>query len=433
MNAARTQGTRRAVVLSAILFAAGGGPLRAATFQVPSSYPTIQAGIDAAAAGDTVLVAPGVYEEYQTRGTWTSCAFLKDGVTVRSEGGPGVTTIPLTHMTGPQRMGVVARDLESKESSFEGFTLIGPNALGVIAIACRNVPVQGCIFRAFDGGPTVGGAAIVNGDATFVSCQFVDCTANSASAIVHSSGSLALDMCTFLRCDNAAVYCLEPPGPPTSAHVTRSAFIDNVSGGTAALVLNKATLGAVVSDCVFIGNVNNGSGGGGLSCGQGERLVENCVFIENKAYGGNGRGGGISAPGTSFMTFRGNTFVDNEKVVNTSPGGSIDVGANSTLENNIFVGSKGGAAVSADVGLASSSCNVFWDNPLGAGIPLSPTDREVDPLFCDREGRDFSLQPGSPCLPEDPIGCGLIGAVEETCGTVSLRPESWGGIKGLYR
>jgi hypothetical protein len=33
----------------------------AATHQVPGSYPTIQAGIDACAVGDTVLVAPGIY------------------------------------------------------------------------------------------------------------------------------------------------------------------------------------------------------------------------------------------------------------------------------------------------------------------------------------------------------------------------------------
>ncbi|MDP7017716.1 MAG: right-handed parallel beta-helix repeat-containing protein [Pirellulaceae bacterium] len=52
----------------------------AATIEVPGDQPTIQAGVDAAAAGDTVLVAAGTYRE-RIR--------LKAGVTVRSVGDDG--------------------------------------------------------------------------------------------------------------------------------------------------------------------------------------------------------------------------------------------------------------------------------------------------------------------------------------------------------
>jgi hypothetical protein len=76
---------------------------------------------------------------------------------------------------------------------------------------------------------------------------------------------------------------------------------------------------------------------------------------------------------------------------------------------------------------------VFWENPQGIGYPLDPTDREIDPLFCDQEAGDFTLREGSPCLPEDPFGCGLVGALGQGCGAVSIESKSWGAIKGLYR
>ena len=40
----------------------------AADLRVPADYPTIQAAVDAAASGDTIRIAPGVYVE-QTRVT----------------------------------------------------------------------------------------------------------------------------------------------------------------------------------------------------------------------------------------------------------------------------------------------------------------------------------------------------------------------------
>src|SRR5262249_31316089 len=58
---------------------------RAATINVPADYPTIQAAIDAAVNGDEILVAPGTYVE--------SIDFKGKTITVRSSGGPDLTTI----------------------------------------------------------------------------------------------------------------------------------------------------------------------------------------------------------------------------------------------------------------------------------------------------------------------------------------------------
>lgn len=107
-----------------------------------------------------------------------------------------------------------------------------------------------------------------------------------------------------------------------------------------------------------------------------------------------------------------------------------------TLWNNIIASSSPGPAVLVLNGtMISASCNVFWDNPGGEtyGFPLSPTDRVIDPEFCDPKNGDVSLSPLSPCLPANSLGCGLIGALGEGCGVVSIAPESWGSIKSKYR
>ena len=62
-----------------------GSAVAQTTIRVPADQPTIQGGIDAAAPGDTVLVAPGTYVE--------RVDFLGKAITLTSEAGPAATVI----------------------------------------------------------------------------------------------------------------------------------------------------------------------------------------------------------------------------------------------------------------------------------------------------------------------------------------------------
>ena len=61
------------------LFGLLAGPAAAVTIHVPTDQPTIQAGIDAADPGDTVLIACGTY--------WAHDLRMRPGIVLRSEAG----------------------------------------------------------------------------------------------------------------------------------------------------------------------------------------------------------------------------------------------------------------------------------------------------------------------------------------------------------
>jgi hypothetical protein len=128
---------------------------------------------------------------------------------------------------------------------------------------------------------------------------------------------------------------------------------------------------------------------------------------------------------------RNNTFADNAN-------GGVRVTAATTslaIENNVFY--QVGTAVQLVTSEATIACNVLWENAVNwAGIADQTGlngNVVADPLFCDAANHVFTVAKGSPCLPENSNGCGLIGAHGLGCGAVTVESMTWGGIKGLYR
>jgi hypothetical protein len=108
---------------------------------VPADFPTIQAALDAAANGDTILVDPGTYAEY--------VRFNGKDVSLQSVCGPEVTTI--------QVAGGTVVDI-GPGGVFQGFTVTGGSAAfgGGMAVHGTGTVIAGNIF---DGNEQTSGGA----------------------------------------------------------------------------------------------------------------------------------------------------------------------------------------------------------------------------------------------------------------------------------
>jgi hypothetical protein len=93
----------------------------AADLHVPSAYPTIQAAIDDAKAGDTVIVADGVYTGDGNR----DLSFLGKAITVRSAGGAAACTIDCQGTQEDPHRGFSFTSGETPASVVQGFTIRG--------------------------------------------------------------------------------------------------------------------------------------------------------------------------------------------------------------------------------------------------------------------------------------------------------------------
>ncbi len=124
--------------------------MQASTINVPADQPTIQAGINAAANGDTVLVAPGTYSE--------NINFSGKAITVKSSGGAAVTIID-----GGNSGTVVSFETgETNSSVLSGFTIQHGSGSGVYTYFASPVIQENRIINntaSFGGGLYILGAS----------------------------------------------------------------------------------------------------------------------------------------------------------------------------------------------------------------------------------------------------------------------------------
>jgi hypothetical protein len=359
---------------------------------VPAQAATIQAGVDLAQAGDTVLVAPGTYLE--------QVDFKGKAITVMSSGGAAVTTIDsrgASSLNSPFASVVAFSHNEGASSVLEGFTITGADdrfdafSCGIYSVG-STPSVTDCIVT-LNQGQVAGG---VWGDGIFTGVEISASVGRGA----NSDG-------TFVDC------------------VIKSNFSDLGEGAGLYGAPN-------LFDCLIEGNTigTSGGGGGGLYVAGGTSLVDGCTFLDNETGLEGYNGGAINGPAVISNSL----FVGNKAHtlgMFSARGGAIHGAVSvttSTIVGNMVEGSCPVFVTCAGGGISSSAVTssivrgnlpdqistslTDWSNVEG-GTP-GTGNIDLDPKFLDVSSDDYrlgttspSIDAGDPLAAADPDGTTL--------------------------
>ncbi len=356
------------------------GPAGAATLAVPDQYPTIAAALEAAQAGDFVLVGCGVYRERNLR--------LKPGVSLWS-----ATLQPDCAVIDAEGRGrVLVFDACDTTTAVVGLTLRGgltSNDGG--AVLCRDAAPRLARCRIEASEARRGGALACFGarGPVLEDCVIVG---NSAS---QSGGGIFWDAAGNSR-------------------LTRCVIARNVAGSGGGLAVADAG-DLLVENGDFEDNEAGGLGGAIWIAG-GTLEVRGSVLARNVG----GLGGGAVATLAARARLLGCTVVDN---LSDAGGHAIELGRGSLAAERVLVAFNTPAAMGGAGGRTSdlSHCDIYghpdgdWTGPV-AGLATRQSNFSADPRFCQRASGLYDLRAGSPCLPGGRPGVAvLVGARDQGC------------------
>ncbi|MFT5232159.1 MAG: hypothetical protein ACI9UK_001100 [Candidatus Krumholzibacteriia bacterium] len=332
---------------------------------------TVQAAINSAKDGDTILVAAGTYS-WTSQGTdnlgvreWGMMLFNREvqNIHLRSESGPASTIID---MEGKGRAMYLVGYNDGVV--IEGFTFTNGNAIlstygygagGAILMHLSSPTLRNCVFSNSRGTQGGGVANVGQNEAVIEDCQFVN---NSSQWGGGYYGVNSIPRSLIKDCE----------------------FLNNRASATGAgAVIDSQAVDII--NCLFVGNISENKAGAVAFYRNHETTMSGCTIVNNHA------------PTTSAV-----------RVLNI---------ANVSISNCIVAGNTGGAPFfRGEESDFIVSCTNVYDNGLNNAFPDGYIDEGnntlLDPLFIGGEGPDaFDLQGASPCRAQNhPSGsCGDLG------------------------
>ena len=342
-------------------------PALAVTIHVPTSQPTIQAGIDAAMDGDLVLVDPGIYVE--------NIDFLAKSITVQSEEGADVTIIDGSHV------GSAVRSIngETEATVLDGFTIRKGNADSGGGICCLNSSsptIKNCTISQNNAESSGGGIYCLDSSPLITNCTISDNWSN-----LHGGG----------------IYCSDSSPTITNSNISENkSNLHDIGEGGGIYCFNSSP---TISNCMSSENQADDRGGG-IYCSESSPTITNCTILGNSA---THNGGGIYCKNDSSLTIA-NCTISRNSVIR---GGAIFCHYFTSLTVTNCILWEDSAFFGPEIAIIEvSSLTISYSDVQGGEIAtyVEPSSTlnwlegniDEDPLFVG--GGDYHLSRRSPCI-----------------------------------
>ncbi|MBG79784.1 MAG: hypothetical protein CMJ39_03615 [Phycisphaerae bacterium] len=253
------------------------------TINVPEDHATIQSAIDASVDGDLILVAPGLYNEFDIQ-------FGGKGVTLR--GSIGSDGLPTTAITSGDQGRIMLIGHQEIDPTLENLVFTASTADTAVMSFHSDATFRNCTFSN-NSGFLGGGYYNLNGAPDFIDCRFIGNTGTWGGG-----------------------YACWETGQMKHPNFTRCVFEGNtgeIGGGMANLRSQP-----IMTECTFVDNQATIGGGiyndGDSCCPQwnGNITLIDCLLENNQA---SESGGGLYNAIFGLPVIEGTTFSNNTAAV----------------------------------------------------------------------------------------------------------------------
>ena len=408
--------------------------IKAETINVPDSYSTIQAAINASSDFDTVLVSAGFYQEnidFNGKNIVLTSTYIID---------QDSAIISSTIIDGGQDGSVVIfENNENENAIIEGFTIqngngyfADPDENGTFytyggGIYCKgSSPIIKDLIITNNSGDEGGGGGIFLYEASpsIIGCFITGNTTDDVGGGLYARYSnVSISDTKFIsnEADLGSGCYLRNESIPTLTNVD---FISNIAANSGGGILLKDNADAIMSNIKIVSNIAEGLGGG-IYLNNADPIIDYALVALNAG----SAGGGIYIRNNSDPIFNHMTVAYNSSGFDDS-GVYLRDDSNLLVSNSIFWengesqfyfrDSGDEVALTISYSLVQNDQDGVDQNNNG-DLNWGSGMIEGDPYFCNGEAGDYTVRENSNVLDGSSEG-GLVGFLGAGCGPINTGP-----------